>query len=125
MSGGALLAARMALQYAKPWQQIVIMAVVIAAGIALIAVGDLEGVVLVVFGLVVAALFHGFVRPDECTRTRSRPPKTTPAHNVGGPRRPTRPLPTDEGPSGMTIGDLLAVREIMRHDRRWRPARLG
>lgn len=63
MSGGPLLGARMALQYAKPWQQVAILAVVIAAGIAFIAVGDLGGVILVVFGLLFAALFLPRGRP--------------------------------------------------------------
>ena len=63
MSGGPLLGARMALQYAKPWQQIAILAVVIGVGVALIAVGDLGDVVLVVFGLVFAALFLPRLRP--------------------------------------------------------------
>jgi hypothetical protein len=60
---GPLLGARMALRYAKPWQQVAIVAVVIGAGIALIVVGDLRGVALVVFGLIFAKLFFPRHRP--------------------------------------------------------------
>lgn len=63
MTGGPLLAARVALQYGRPWQRVVILAVLICGGIALIATGDFRGIVLVAFGLLFAAICFPRLRP--------------------------------------------------------------
>lgn len=89
MPGGPLLGARVALQYAKPWQRVAMIAVVIAAGIALIVIGNLRGVVLVVFGLLFATIFFPGLRPTR-RAPHTRLPKTTPPHDVARPRRNAR-----------------------------------
>lgn len=51
MAAGPLLALRLALLHAKPWQQLAICAAIVAIGITLIAFGDLTGIIVLCFGL--------------------------------------------------------------------------
>jgi len=66
MHSGIISALRVYMLRAKPWQQLAVRSIVVAAGIALLALGNVAGIALVLLGLLI-----GF--PLLLIRTRSAP----------------------------------------------------
>jgi hypothetical protein len=51
LAAGPLLALRLALLHAKPWQQLVVCAVIVGVGITLVTFGDLTGIIVICLGV--------------------------------------------------------------------------